>query len=630
MKKSKLWLFFSFFFAAVLVLTACGDNDTGTGGTATTDNNEPAATQAPVTEAEQVDVEELDEIYTDANGNYRFTETREISVALWNRTDGIEAPDTYWAHWIQDQMYELHNVRVVFEHTPRWGEDEFQSTNISAGTAPDIGYTFNSGMVQTMAGMMVDGQPGMINLAPYLQRYRGMLPNLFDQVTENNLFHSQNRETGELFWMTGRRASEGIQHTATFIREDWLAALDLPIPNTLEEFENTLLAFRDRADELPGVGETGRVRVDFPEPEGGWGDTPNEEGYRFEFVYHDLNAEDIIPYLLGNDVGWWAMGLFDSFIDNDISEREWYVRGFDDRRFMHEDAIREGTRVLNRWFNEGLLWDDFVLAEAAMADDLIRLGRVGAFHHTWDQPFRPGGNGWTTVMRENIGESANYIVINPFENNAGVNRKFASLPTDRAVFFPHTNTEVLASLLYLDFMNRPATLDFLQFGFEGVHHDVTDSGAFETLAADGWPANQMFSGPRNFDINPLINGVWFDLVDQDRALATAALGYPGIAPEVIMNAFDLAFNNSQVFRHVSTRTIDAQDGMQLPLNDMRNQIWHNLIASPSVNQDNFDTQFDAQYMNYMMTGGQAILDEREAAWIESFGDVDTMPDVEVE
>jgi putative aldouronate transport system substrate-binding protein len=35
--------------------------------------------------------------------------------------------------------------------------------------------------------------------------------------------------------------------------------------------------------------------------------------------------------------------------------------------------------------------------------------------------------------------------------------------------------------------------------------------------------------------------------------------------------------------------------------------------------------FDAGMERYMAAGGRAIIDERRAAWLETFGDVDWLP-----
>jgi len=597
------------FLAAVLVFTACNGSD-----------DEPSVGNAPGNNAgggggTTVDAESGDDglpagMYVDEHGNYRFTETRHISVALWNRLDEVETSDTYWAQWIIDQMLEVHNISVEFETTTRWGEGGIHSVRLSAGTAPDIGYTQDMNMVRTMGSM-----GGMVNLYPWLTTYGHMFPNMYNLATEEYIYWELDPVAEELWAITGRRTNLGIPHLATFIREDWLNALDLPIPTTLEEYEATLIAFRDRASELPGVGQDVRVRRVVQQA--------NEaEGIEEEYIYIELNIspEDIIPkYVVGLQR---TTGVYDSFIPHNISERERFITSFG--YLANEHAAREMMRVFNRWFNEGLIYQNFVLAEGVNEGDMVRLGLVGSINQMWDQPFRPA-DGWTRIMRENVGDDANWIAIFPFENDQGVNRKFTGGLNDRSIFFPDTNTEIMASLLYLDFMSRPETLDFLQFGFEGIHHEVLDGGLFGVLPSQYWPAEKDMSGARNFDIIPLINGVWFDLVDQERAFRTAALAYPGIAPESIIDTLDIIMENTYIFRPVNVRTIDAEEGRLGPLQDIAFQMFDRLVASPDVNQDNFDEMFNAEYANFLATGARAIMEEREQAWIEMFGDVENMP-----
>jgi hypothetical protein len=560
----------------ILVLAACGNTANNS------NNNTP---REPVGELSS-DPALAEAGLTD---DLKFVDARTISVGLWNRVEDVEAGDTIWAKRIAEQLLEKHNIIVKWEPVPRWDETEFQSTLLSAQSAPDVGYSFNAGMITTMAQM-----GAVYNLYPFLQQYEDLLPNLYAQVTEDNIFWNFDTAKEEMFNIAGRRATEGIQNTTTFIREDWLDALGLPVPTSTAEFEATLLAFRDRASELPGVAEG------------------------------VLSESDIIPYIITEDAAWDARGLMDSFISNDVTEREWFVYGFDDRRFMFKDAMKDGLRVLNHWYNEGLLWNDFALSNVNDGQDLIRLGAVGALHANWDLPFR-SGDGWTRTMRENINENANYIAINPFENDKGVQRVFAAGPVDRFVFFPTTNNEVLASLLYLDFMSTPEILNFLQFGIEGTHHEVNADGILQMLPSENWPLDEQMSGSRNFDITLLVNGVWYDLVDRDRAVETASLGYPGIESEAVLEVFNLALENTQVFRNALTRIRTSEEGKSIPLIDQRNQIIHRLIAG--TNPANFDAEFEREYAIYMELGGTAIIEEREQAWIETFGDVDSMPEV---
>lgn len=565
-------------------LAACGAPSapgTESAPTVTGTEQQPAVT-APLEPAGDLASLGLDD-------NLRFMDTRTISVALWDRAnDRIPVfAESYWADWVQAEILARHNINVEWVTVSRWNEEEQQTTMLGSGAAPDVGLTFSQQMVQTFGQM-----GGLHNLYPLLQTYGHLLPHLFDLVGSEMMHWELDPASNALYAITGRLFQDG--RSLTFIREDWLETLGLPIPVGIEQFEATLVAFRDNQDILPGA-----------------------------------NNANFAPYALGADITWHGGTLFESLIPSDITEREWFVRSFhgnnNQRLFHFEEVMREGARIWNRWFHEGLIYQGFVTTSDGDIGDMISLGSVGAFTGNWDFPFR-ASEGFITGLQQNVGPEANLIPILPFLNDAGEVRTFMPPATDRRIFFPLTNTEPLASLIYLDFMSSPEVLDLLQFGIEGRHHEVLPNGAMAMLAetADNpWPDDQVIPSLRNFDIALTVNGIHFAETDPTRAVNTLALGYPGITPEAIMEARELNLRYGYWFRNVITRPIAAEEGMTVPLLDARDVLLHTVIGGTS--QADFDAVFTQMYNNYMAMGGAAIIAEREQAWIETFGDVDFMP-----
>ena len=146
------------------------------------------------------------------------------------------------------------------------------------------------------------------------------MPDLWDLLGDTNIYWSQDPDTVpsaiEAILFQNKRIN-------TFVREDWLNKLGLDKPTTLEEFEDMLRAFRDNAQLL--LGE---------------------------------DADKMIPYSTSFDVGWRNDHLFTAFVPEELSDREMYVFGFDDRRLLYP-GYKEGVRRLNQWYNEGLVWKDF-------------------------------------------------------------------------------------------------------------------------------------------------------------------------------------------------------------------------------------------------------------------------------
>ncbi|MCL2570890.1 MAG: hypothetical protein FWE11_00665 [Defluviitaleaceae bacterium] len=603
----KLLMVIAVLAALLAVVAACGSDDEDAATPDEVATPAPPPETPPPGEDGDVEVDAGDERLTRNNldENLRFNDPVTIRPMLWDRSsDRVpEFAEGYWAQWVSSNILEDHNIVLDWVQVPRWDQEPFLSTLLGAGDAPDVSFTFGFGMVETFAQM-----DGIMDLAPLLREYNDWLPNMYGLVG-SNVYWNLNPDTGELFAIANRMVADG--RVNTFVREDWLNTLNIAPPTNLQEFEDMLIAFRDNADTLLGA-----------------------------------DANRMIPFRLTDDVGWTADPLISSFIPDNITERDFFVHGFDDRRFMMP-GMQDGLRVLNRWFHEDLLWNDFPLYSAGddIIDDQIILGFVGAFSHNWDYPFRQDPGVIVRMQEETGNPDANFIVVNPFPNDAGNIVHYMPGSTDRTIFFPATNNEPVASLLYLDWMSRLSTRSMLAFGYEGVHHVRHANGAFELLPAEvhtfeldadgepvldedgdpiilethfNWPDHQHIPSLRNFDISLMINGV--ELGDPALNAATVALGYPGIDSARIADARNAGLDHARIARRVQLRPIAAQEGMSDPLSNERDRIFAVLITATTP--ENFDSAWTTMFQGYLNMGGQAILNEREQAWIEQFGDVD--------
>ena len=571
--------------AAVLAMSACGGNDDPAPAPAPVVTPPPAPVATPPPGGE-VDAEvEAGDPRLEQHGldeNLRFINPVTISTVVWDRGHERmpDMDDNEWTRWMQAQLLEDHNIILEFHIVPRWDQGPITTTLIGAGSAPDVTFHFGgAALTNTFAEM-----GALMDLNPLISQYGDWLPNMHGWLRELVTYNT-NPNTGANFAFSSRRVEAQQMRQNVFIREDWLNELGMAPPNTLAEFETALRAFRDNAELLLGA-----------------------------------DAGMMIPMLLDGDVGWATGALIESFIPDNITEREWFRYGFDDRRIMHP-TTKEAMRIVNGWFNEGLMFQEFAYGEAGtLMADFVRLGVVGAQIANWDMPFRAGGDQQIVTMRENRGPQANFIPITPFPNDAGNRVMFAFSPSDRHIVLPTTNRNPVASLLYIDWLSRQSTRDFLAFGIEGVHHVVEPSGAKRVLPAADMPDNFIFAAVNNFDINPVTNG--FDFGDLDQTVQTLALAYAGIEPEAILAARDTAMGAARVWRTVVVRPIAAQEGMTTPLNEFRDEVLTNSVVAPP---DQFDAVWDTLIAQYMAMGGQAIINERDQAWVETFGNVDFMP-----
>jgi putative aldouronate transport system substrate-binding protein len=516
------------------------------------------------------------------SGNtYRFKETKPITVEVFDRgSDGGRSTpeDNFYTRWIQEGVLRDHNIQVTFKPVPRWTEVSELNNLLAAGTAPDVCVTYSYQTVLAYANM-----GGVLDLNPYVNRYKDLFPNFWDWAGNECINYNLDPVTGTL-WATNGKISNPTR-TNTFIREDWLKKLNIPVPATLDEFYKTLTAFRDKAGTLLGA-----------------------------------DAEMMIPFSHSFDVGWRVEHLALSFIPSSVTDKDFFIYGFDDRHLMRpstvagETVMKSTARILNKWYNENLTWKDFMLYGDGdtTEDNLMKSGYVGAFIHNWDYPWRNGQDSILMVMKTLAGQDANYIAITPFKNNAGAAQKYGYALTDRNLFFPSSNKNPVASLLYLDWVTRQDNLTFLQFGEEGVTHRKMSGGAVQTLAASG---DKIQNSPNNIDYTLTINGI--KMATTDLTIKSMALAYTGVDSSYVEAGYFASAEPRRTMGRPIVGDIAAEEGMDEVLKGKRDALFSQAITAPVAR---FDSVWDAGYRDYLNSGGQAILDERAAKWMEFYGD----------
>ena len=506
----------------------------------------------------------------------KFTETRSITVEIYNRNNdgGTDPTDNVWTKWIKEQMLEKYNVDVTFVSVGRWTETDDMNNLLADGKAPDVSYTYGGNMVISYANMKdANGNPGVIDLAPYIEAYKDQLGDLTALLSEDDLYYDKDPETGALYMIEGRRAD--VSRITTFIRKDWLDALGLAEPTTEEEFYNALVAFRDNAEKLLGA-----------------------------------DADKMVPYATSTDIGWRNDLMAVSYVPTDVSDEQLFVYGYDDRHLLYP-GYKEGIRTLNKWYNEGLVWKDFgEHNDSTDEDNMMKAGYVGAFMHNWDYPFRNGEDCINLNLQRNVGENAMFVPIDCFPNDAGVTLKYmgAAVGSDRKIFFPSTNKEPVASLMYVNFISSAETIKYLQTGLEGTNFEM-EGDAYKILPATGeWVKN---SG-NNIDYTMTCNGLYLG----EATGATTALSYPGIPADIVIKANEFGKNNGYFVKHFNVGTIESETEVGSSLTSLRDEM---LTKAVTASVADFDSVWDSYMDQYLALGGQDIIDERIQKLADVYG-----------
>lgn len=497
----------------------------------------------------------------------KFVETRKITVEIFDRGNegGSKPEDNVYTNFIKEGMLRDHNVEVTFVPVPRWTEVEQLNNLLAAGDAPDVCVTYSYPTIQTYANM-----GGVTDLAPHLEANKELLPNLWELLTDQNIYYNQDPEKGTIWAVEARLANSN--RINTFVRADWLKKLNIKEPTSMEEFESMLKTFKDNAELLLGA-----------------------------------EAKNMVPFSTSYDIGWRNDHLLGTFVPSTVSDKEKYTLGFDDRRLLYP-GVKEGVSKLNEWYNAGLMWKDFPLYPAGdkTEDNMMKAGYVGAFTHNWDYPYREGEDSINNNLKRLIGADAGYIAIMPFKNDAGKYVKFLPQPVDRKLFFPATNEEPVASLLYLDFVSKLENRTFLQIGEEGVTHEVMPDGAIKVIPATG---NDIMNSASNIDYTITNNGL--NLADPDLTVKSIALAYAGVDASVIEQAFKYTTFDGVFTANYNFGEIAAEAGMGPVLTEKRDTFLTQAVVAPAAD---FDKVYDGGMNDYLSSGGQAIIDERTAAW----------------
>ena len=486
----------------------------------------------------------------------------EITVEIFDRgTDGGRslAYDNAWTNWIKEKVKAELNLDVTYIPVGRWSENTDIVNLMASQSAPDLCYTYAGDMVANFRD-----QGGILDLAPYIDQYLPDLKRLLGAdpaiTGKDFIYRQQDKNTGAIYSIQSARVA--LAQRNIFIRKDWLDALRLPMPTTIQQFYTTLVAFRDRANELPGnVGSR------------------------------------VVPYGQNNDARWGLRDLIRNYIQQ-LSDRERWVNSIHERDVMMP-GFKEGVREMNKWYNERLIYQDFPLMTTA--DDFynqMKSGVVGAFSQNWDLPYRADYNINAELARNIPG--AEFVPLDLNLNNREMMDK-AGLH----IFIPSFSKNPIGALQYLNWLAKPENYGFLQIGREGVNHIMVNGvpSVQPTQANDPWIQNST----QNIDMTMPLNGV--QRGSDELNARVLALSYGSVPSEKIVDAYAISVRNARagVVYQVTTTVNQYSQTLQDKADALLAQA---IRATPAQ----FDSVFDTGYQDWLQSGAQEVYNERNSLW----------------
>lgn len=226
-----------------------------------------------------------------------------------------------------------------------------------------------------------------------------------------------------------------VVQNALFIRQDWLDALGLAVPETIEDWHNVLTAFRGYSETAFGAPAV---------PYSGIGST-TEIG----------NILRVFMGAYGLPVGgseWWY----------DENGEVYYVYG--------TEAFREYLTEMSKWYSEGLV-DMELSRDEANFQSLVATDSVGSFAHLSERVAQYDG------LLETAGATGSHVLVVPPMVSG------EPLLTKRPATWSHYGItrdcqDPVLAIKWLDFVwGSEAGVTFTEWGIEGVTYTVNEDGS---------------------------------------------------------------------------------------------------------------------------------------------------------
>jgi len=492
----------------------------------------------------------------------QLTSSGKVVVEMFDRgTDGgrTRAYDNAWTDWVKAKVKKDLNIDVTFLAVGRWTEPADMTNLMAARSAPDLCYSYSRSMFENFRDW-----GGMLNLAPYIDTY---LPDLKKLLGDDPVFPGKDfirrdeiyNANKEVYGIASARVALGLKQI--FIRKDWLDALGLKVPTNLNEFHDVLVAFRDK--------DPGKV-----------------------------GANRVIPFGLDEDARMNLGDLINNFRQKGISDRELWINTVADR-YITVPGFKDGVRVMNQWYNEKLLYQDFPLMTMSGGDfyNVIKSGVVGAFNQNWDLPYRIDYSVAADLAKNVPG--ASYIPVDLNLSNKSKQDKVGLW-----MFIPSYSKSQKEALQYLNWLSRFENLNYLQIGEPGRNHNIVN-GVPQIIASTDprWIQNST----QNIDFTMPINGVW--LGSDELNSRVLALSYQGTPAETIVNAYNISVKDARApIVHGGVLKVTQYNQV---LADKADALLAQAIRAPTAN---FDRIWDDGYRDYLSSGATEVINERTSLW----------------
>ncbi|HZG85401.1 extracellular solute-binding protein [Paenibacillus sp.] len=477
--------------------------------------------------------------------------TLKVELFDRNNTPAGEPPitDNFMTKYIQENFGDPNNIDVEFVTVPRAEEVDKLNVLMASGSAPDIVFTYNKPTVQNYVK-----SGGLTDLGPIIEEHGPNLKKVLGPSLPYGVFE------GKQYVIPALRVIQS--QTTTFIRKDWLDQLGLPLPETTDQFVEAMRAFKEK-----DPGNTGGKVIP----------------YGYIDVFH-------------------TMPLVNSFWKwDEIDDKELYAVP----RWL-QPGSKEGYRLLNTMYNEGLLDPDFAIADefSQQFAQQVVTGIAGAATPNTNEPVY---NGYYTNLKANNPDAV-LEPIDPFSTPDGKHPKPIYEPIGAYLMVPASSKNAVAAVKYLNWMADPANILVLQNGQEGVSYEMSDDG-LPVLLDTPEAQNLLYN---YYDYCIILNGKYISTEDPN--LNIAANAFDPDFKDFTVGSIQAGTNDGYTLPRVDI-PVEAEIKYAKILEDFEKEMLAKIVTAKP---DQFDKVYDEQVKEFLAMGGQAVMDGKMKAYDEFY------------
>jgi putative aldouronate transport system substrate-binding protein len=294
---------------------------------------------------------------------------------------------------------------------------------IAGKVLPDIvGGNSNDLIKYGMEGAFIPLEDLIKKYAPNIQKLLDEKPEVKAALTSSD---------GHIYYLSTLEDSQVSQ--TWFIRQDWLDKLGLPVPTTVKELHDTLVAFRDK--------------------------DPNGNGKKDEIGFLNRNV-------LANDLTGGLTSLFSLYGVNTT----FYVDNGKVQLGTYTPQFKDAMKNVSQWYAEGLI-DPEIFTRGGNSRDVLFAANNGGLVHDW----YPSTSAYNNKMKSQVPGFKLVGILPPKDINGDQwEMESRQTVTGLGTAISSANKHPIETIKYLNFWFTPEGERLMTYGIEGDTYEMKD------------------------------------------------------------------------------------------------------------------------------------------------------------